>query len=262
LPATTTRAVQGAPCWVSLMTRDLEIAQDFYGTVFGWRYKPGIQGSGRYAIALAQDAPVAGLGATARAWRLPVSWTVYFAADSADRAADRIRERSATVAVGPIRFGQGRLVCAADPDEALFSIWEGAVDPDWRMGGGYAAPAWVELRTRDPFAGALFYGEVFEWDAQSERIDIRYERDHVVVCVDGSPAAALYGGGTEAAPDPHIRPRWHVYFRVEDLGATVARVIDSGGAVVSPPSPSPFGAAAAICRDRQGGLFHVEGHAP
>lgn len=244
------------------MARDVEIAQDFYGAVFGWQYKPGPQGSGRYVFALAQGVPVAGLGEAARAWGLPVAWSVYFAADSADRAADRVRERSATVAVGPIKFRNGRLVFAADPDDALFSIWEGAAEPDWRMGHLCGAPLRVQLCTRDPFAAALFYGGVFEWDAQGERIDIRYEHDHVVLWVDGYPAAALYGGGIETAPDPHVRPQWHVHFCVEDPEDTAAKVVASGGTVVSPPSLSPFGAPAATFRDRQGGLFHVEGRTP
>ena len=33
---TRTIAVNGAPCWVDLMTSDTERARDFYARLFGW----------------------------------------------------------------------------------------------------------------------------------------------------------------------------------------------------------------------------------
>ena len=29
----------GAPCWLDLLTSDLQRAQDFYGAVFGWTFE-------------------------------------------------------------------------------------------------------------------------------------------------------------------------------------------------------------------------------
>ncbi|BDN84503.1 hypothetical protein YM3MPS_46950 [Mycobacterium pseudoshottsii] len=29
----------GAPCWIDLTTSDIDRAQDFYGTVFGWTFE-------------------------------------------------------------------------------------------------------------------------------------------------------------------------------------------------------------------------------
>ncbi|MGP3981617.1 VOC family protein [Streptomyces sp. KR80] len=240
------------------MAHDLKAAQDFYAAVLGWHYKPGFQGQGSYSVALAHGTPVAGLAATARTLGFPVSWTAYFAADSADRVAERVRERSATVAVGPIEFGKGRVVWAADPQDAVFGIWEGEVDPDWRVRRrGSGAPAWLELRTRDPFAAALFYGEVFDWDAkEADRLDVRYEDEHVVVRIGGHMVAMLCGGGVESAPDPHVRPQWHVHFCVDDVEAAARQVLAAGGAVVSPPADSTVGPVAAF-RDPEGALFHV-----
>ncbi|MEV6316565.1 VOC family protein [Streptomyces sp. NPDC051776] len=253
----TTRAIQGAPCWVSLMAHDLEASRAYYASVLGWDYKPGFQGQGNYSIALAHGTPVAGLGTGGRVVGFPVSWTPYFAADSADRAAERVRERVATVAVGPLEFGKGRLVVAADPEDAVFGIWQGEIDPDWRVGWGTGAPARLELRTRDPFASALFYGGVFDWDAPgADHIDVRYEDERVVLRIAGHAVADLRGGGEEAAPDPHMRPQWHVYFSVDDVEAAVRKGVEAGGTIVCPPSASHFGPVASL-RDPEGGLFHV-----
>ncbi|MGK5630413.1 VOC family protein [Streptomyces sp. URMC 123] len=256
----TSQTIQGAPCWVSLTTRDLAAARDFYGAVLGWTYRPGFQGQGNYAVALADGAPVAGLGETTQSMGFAGSWTAYFTAHSADVVASRVRERGATVGVGPLEFGKGRVALASDPGDAVFGIWEGPVDPEWRVGRGAGAPAWLELRTRDPFASALFYGGVFDWDAQGpDAIDVRFEHDRVMLRIGGQTVAGLYGGGVEAAPDPHIRPQWHVYFCVADVDAAVERATAAGGTVISRPADTPFGRAASL-RDPEGGLFHISGN--
>ncbi|WP_039947625.1 VOC family protein, partial [Streptomyces sp. NRRL S-118] len=115
---TSSDAVFGAPCWVSLMTRDLRASQDFYGAVLGWRFKPARLGE-EFSVALARGKPVAGIGALAKALQVAVAWTPYFAVENADETASRIRERSGTVAVGPVSFVVGRGALAADRDLSL-----------------------------------------------------------------------------------------------------------------------------------------------
>ncbi|UGY95284.1 VOC family protein [Streptomyces gobiensis] len=237
------------------MVRDLEAAQAFYGAVLGWEYEPGDQGRRGDSIALAQGLPVAGLRETAQQMGMPVSWTAYFKVDSADSVVERIRERGATVAVGPLAFSKGRVAWAADPAGAVFAIWEGDV-ANWQFTRSVGAPTRLELRTRDPFAMALFYGEVFEWDTDQGTHDIRYEHDQVILRIGGHSVAHYSGGAVESAPDPRVRPRWHIYFFVDDVDAAAQRATEAGGSVVAPPSNSPFGRVAGL-RDPQGGLFDI-----
>lgn len=96
---------------------------------------------------------------------VPVAWTPYFAVEDADETAVRIRERSATVAVGPLKFPLGRRALrspvnrgalAADRDGAVFGIWEGRLIADrhsWRTD----APVWLCLRPPDAFEAASRY---------------------------------------------------------------------------------------------------------
>ncbi len=254
------RAVQGAPCWVSLMAADLDRAHAFYGDLFGWTFRPTRYGHGRYTIACTEDGvPTVGIGASAptAGVTLPVTWTTYFAADSADEVAWRVQERGGTVAVGPLEFGNGRVAWAADPDGAVFGIWEGDLTSAWWGERRPGAPVWLELRTRDAFEAALFYGHVFGWDAQArERCDVRFEHDRVVLHIDGKAVAGLRGGALEAVPDPNVRPRWHAYFRVADVDRVTERAVELGGSVVSPPVDTPYGRIAAL-RDAEGGIFSV-----
>ncbi|WP_233221593.1 VOC family protein [Streptomyces carminius] len=254
----TARAPQGIPCWVTLLVPSLEAAQHFYGELLGWRYRPGSQKLGHYMVALAGGTAVAGLGEARDTLRVLTAWTAYFATDSVDAAAGRVRERGATVAVGPVGFGSGRVAWAADPAGAVFGVWEGGTDPEWRGGGRPGAPAWLELITRDAFAAALFYGEVFGWDrADPERYDIRYEHDRVLLRVDGRTVAGISGGAVEDAPDPRVRPHWHVHFRVHDVDATAEKARALGAEVVEGPARTPTGRLAVI-RDPQGAVFSVE----
>ncbi|MBP0460981.1 VOC family protein [Streptomyces montanisoli] len=241
------------------MTHDLGSAQDFYGAVLGWRFRATALGD-EFSVAIAEDGtPAAGIGAIATSLRAAVAWVPYFAVGDADDTAARIRERGATVAVGPLAMTMGRAALAADPHGATFGFWAGMTMPGWAVGRG-GAPATLRLRTRDAFAAAIFYGEVFGWtDPAGSAIDVRYERDHVRVEEGGHSVAELYGGALESPPDPHVRPRWEVHFRVRDVSAAVRAAEAAGGAVAVPPAPdTAYGAAlVATLRGPDGGLFTV-----
>ncbi|RLU99372.1 bleomycin resistance protein [Streptomyces griseocarneus] len=253
--ATSAIAVPGAPCWVSLLTVDRAAAQDFYGAVMGWTFRHGRLGED-FTVAIHDGKPVAGIGNVARRMGVAVSWTAYFAVEDADAIAARIRERGGTVAVGPLTVGPGRAALAADPAGAVFGFWEGETLREWHI-GREGAPAWLELRTRNAFDAAIFYGEVFEWaTGRPDRCEVRYEDDSVMVRSAGHTVACLRGGGVEAAPDPRVRPRWHVYFRVDDVEKAVEAAIAAGGTVAAEPGDSTVGREATL-RDPEGGLFTV-----
>ncbi|MEV7085711.1 VOC family protein [Streptomyces sp. NPDC093085] len=250
-------AVPGAPCWVNLMARDLSAAQGFYGAVLGWTFRPTELGEA-FSVALRGGRAVGGIGALAPSLQAPVAWTPYFAVADADATAARVRERGATVAVGPLTLSAGRATLAADPDGAVFGFWEGATVVGWSVGRG-GAPARLELRTRDAFAAAIFYAQVLTWGSGERRsCEVAYENDQVLVRDRERTVAALRGGAVESAPDPQIRPRWHVYFRVADVAAAAGAAAACGGGVVAPPASGGAGDEATL-RDPDGGLFTVVG---
>ncbi len=250
-----TREVFGAPCWVSLMTRDLETAQRFYGAVAGWRFRPARLGQA-FSVAYLDRVPVAGIGALAGDLGVAVAWTPYFAVDDADVAVDRIRERTGTIAVGPVSFESGgRAALVADPDGAVFGIWEGAVAADWRAGKG-PLPAWLELRTRNALDAAIFYGAVLEWATERPGCcEVSYEEDQVVLRQNGEPVARLNSGPVElAAYSPHTRPRWHVHFRVPKLRPAIEAAVALGGRTVSDITSNAVERWVTL-RDPDGALF-------
>ncbi|MFE7184040.1 VOC family protein [Streptomyces erythrochromogenes] len=259
--STSSHETFGAPCWVSLMARDVGATQAFYRAVLGWRFGSDRLGEG-FAVGFSDGIPVAGLGSMPAGVTVPVAWTPYFAVDDADVTAARIRERSGTVAVGPLAFGTGRAALASDLDGAVFGIWQGDAIPDWGM-GGEAAPAWLELRTRNAFDAAIFYGEVLEWAcAHSGCCEVAYmeEDNRILLRHAGRTVARLHGGTLAQAPDPHLRPRWQVHFRVPDLETAVKAATSLGGATVSVADSGP-GPHEVTLRDPEGALFGIVGPA-
>ncbi|MBK3642930.1 MULTISPECIES: VOC family protein [Streptomyces] len=243
-------SVFGAPCWVSLTSRDLDVAEDFYGAVLGWRLRSAKLGD-RFRIAMMGDTPVAGIAAVASMWQMAVAWTPYFAVPSADEAAARAQERGGTAAVGPLSFPPGRAALLADRDGATFGIWEGELFSDWEKWRA-AAPAFIRLHTRDAFDAAIFYGEVLDWATERAGCcEVRYEGGEVVLRSQGDIVARIESGALGAAPDPTIRPHWQIHFAVEDVTACVRAAERHGGSVLSK------GGDEAVLRDTDGAQFTV-----
>lgn len=248
----TSHSVFGAPCWVSLATRDLEGAEEFYQAVFGWKWRPNSLGD-RFRVALADGVPVAGIAAVASMWQMAVAWTVYFAVDSADDAAARCRERGGTTAVGPLALPPGRAALLADRDGAVFGIWEGPLITDWEEWRA-AAPTFIRLHTRDAFDAAIFYGEVLEWAAARPGCcEVHYDGDEVVLRSSQVVIARIHSGAVEAAPDPTIRPHWQIHFTVDDVTACVLAARAHGGSVLQWEE----GAGEAVLADPDGARFTV-----
>jgi predicted enzyme related to lactoylglutathione lyase len=237
------------------MAPDLRAAQDFYRAVLGWRFRPAHVSDG-FSIGFSDGVPVAGIGALSPTLSVPVAWTPYFAVEDADATAARILERSGTVAVGPLSFGTGRAALASDLDGATFGIWQGAAIPDWGV-GGEAAPAWLELRTRNAFDAAIFYGEVLQWACdQPGCCEVSYveEDNHILLRHGRQTVARLHSGARAEASDPRVRPCWQVHFRVPDLEAAVKAATALGGETVGDTPPGP-GTRGVTLRDPDGALF-------
>jgi predicted enzyme related to lactoylglutathione lyase len=248
--AVSTRSVFGAPCWVSLTSRDVETTESFYEAVFGWKWRSASLGD-RFRIATANDRMVAGMAAVASMWQVAVAWTPYFAVPDADVAASRARERGGTVAVGPLSFLPGRAALLADRDGATFGVWEGELVGSWET-WRRSAPAFIRLHTRDAFDAAIFYGEILDWaSARPESCEVQYEGGEVVLRSGGNVVARIESGALEATPDPTVRPHWQVHFAVTDVTACARASEAHGGSVLRE------GADEAVLRDPDGAQFTV-----
>jgi predicted enzyme related to lactoylglutathione lyase len=239
-------ALQGTPCWVSLMAQDLDTAQRFYGSLLGWDFTPGPNHLGPYVQAMMDGSPVAGIGVLPPGF--PRSWTVYFAAESADEVAQLVREYGGTVAVGPLDADRaGRLAIASDLFGAVFGIWEGIEHPGWARYRQPGAVSWCELLCTEVRGSAAFYAGTFGLAA------IDTGPGEAELRVGGRSVASLKRFPRDFADLPGTepaRPRWRVLFSVADLGKALCTAVELGGTITTDPYPTRHGRVA-LLRDAE-----------
>ncbi|MFC8915586.1 VOC family protein [Streptomyces sp. NPDC047821] len=246
------RRTPGTPCWVSLMVHRLDATQEFYGSLFGWRFQPGPRQLGPYVRGLLDGEEVAGIGQLPADRDLPTAWTTYLASDDADETAESIRCSGGTVAVGPLDAADaGRLVICSDPTGAVFGVWQAAAHLGTAVAGVPGTPTWNELLTQETEAVGKFYKTVFGYETDPVP---PAGPDLVTLKVGGRPVAALRGVGTALPRDRGAH--WMTWFEVADTDATAQRVTELGGRVLQAPRDDPAGRLATVV-DPEGAVFTI-----
>ena len=220
----------GTPSWVDLGSPDVDASAAFYSTLFGWEVADAHPDAGGYRIAVLRGKPVAGMGPQ----QGPVSaWTTYFATDDADTTAAAISQNGGTVMMGPMDvMDQGRMVIAMDPEGAAFGLWQAAVHRGAELVNETGTMGWNELWSRHLDEAKAFYPAVFGFTVDDDTMP-----GYTLWQVEGQMVA-----GAMAIPEdmpPQVPAHWAVYFGASDVDATVAKLTELGGSVVSPPFDVP-----------------------
>ncbi|WP_030411279.1 VOC family protein [Streptomyces sp. NRRL S-1448] len=244
-----TEPTPGAPCWVELGTSDVDAAKVYYREVFGWRAETDLRPeAGGYTVFLLGAAPVAAV-TPLYAPGQPTAWTVSFATRDADALAAAVTEAGGRQVMAPMDvFQQGRFAVLADPEGALFSVWQARDFPGAALLNAPGSLGWVELATRDEEAAKHFYTQVFGWTVGTHE-------DYPQWGVDGADFGGL-SALDEFYPDD-VRAHWLPYFAVADVDETAARAAESGGMLLVPPTDVPEGPRIAVVRDPQGASFGI-----
>ncbi|WP_328920426.1 VOC family protein [Streptomyces sp. NBC_00208] len=113
----------------------------------------------------------------------------------------------------------------------------------------HSAPCWVDVQLPDLEAGKRFYGELFGW---TFRPGEEVERS-------GPGVDALSGGKLVAAlaakQDGRMPTAWGIYFATDDIGATVTRIRQAGGQVITEPVRVGSAGVLAQAADPGGAVF-------
>ena len=120
----------GALTMTQLNTSDVEVARDFYESLFGWRMKlnPGEGGPDFWSVYLG-DRLNAGMMELPPDAGAPPHWLAYFTVADLDASAEKIGGSGGHVVVAPLEIPAGRLLVALDPQGAAFALFEGEVEP-------------------------------------------------------------------------------------------------------------------------------------
>ncbi|MGN8244641.1 VOC family protein [Cellulomonas soli] len=233
----------GTPAWADITVPDLQLARDFYGALFGWEFEVGGPETGGYTQALIDEHRVVGLSEPLGDDPAPPpAWCLYLATDDADATAQAAQELGAHVVFPAMQVMDfGRLAILTDPTGAVFGLWEPASHNGWQVVDEPGAPAWSELMTHDQPAALTFYSTLFGLTAEDMSSDgFQYASLH------HEGAAAVGIGGYGDSVDAAVPAAWTVYFAAADVDASVARVVEGGGAVVRAPEDTPYGRFALV----------------
>jgi predicted enzyme related to lactoylglutathione lyase len=119
--------VPGALAWNDLLSSDPETAAAFYRELFDWQIEEIPESGGQY-WSIANDGTLNG-GILAMPPGAHPAWNLYFGVADADAAAARAQELGAETVMGPMDVPNGRFVVLRDPQDAVFSVVAGPMDP-------------------------------------------------------------------------------------------------------------------------------------
>jgi predicted enzyme related to lactoylglutathione lyase len=240
--------------WYELMTTDVDAAEDFYGTVVGWRGQAMDQPEMRYTVMSAGEKMVVGL--------MPVpeealnmgagpAWVGYIHADDIQAATDGVRQAGGAVHREPADIPNiGSFSVVADPQGAVFMLFQpsgGDDTPVPPMTLGHVG--WHELYASDWKNAFEFYSGQFGW-TKGDALDMGPMGTYQLFAAGGDPI-----GGMMDKPEELPSPGWLFYFNVEAIDAAVQRVTDKGGQIVLGPMEVPGGAWIVQGKDPQGATF-------
>jgi hypothetical protein len=233
---------EGTPCWMDLMSPDLEQAKRFYGELFGWEYTDtGDAGMG-YQLATRSGKQVAGLGQKQPDQQGPAVWVTYLWADDADAVCQRIEKAGGNVFMPPMDVpGAGRMALAADSTGAVFGVWQGREHRGAQLANEPGSFTWNENLNDDPSRARTFYEQVFgyEYDKFPD-----FPGEYHTFKVNGQMRGGIGGKPPQMpAGSPNF---WNNYFSVADTDAAAATVTRNGGKVLVPPTDTPVGRMAVV----------------
>lgn len=245
----------GAPCWVDLMTSDVDRARDFYGQLLGWTSNEPSEEFGGYFMFSKDDVPVAGGMPAMPDAGPPNIWSIHLATDDVTKVAETATANGGQVIAGPMDVADlGSMLVIIDPTGAAIGAWQPNTFHGFGVLAEHGAPGWFELLTRDHAGAVDFYRQVFGWDTRpmSDTDEFRYTTAN-----DGDTMLAGVMDATAFLPDG-VPSHWSVYFTTDDTDATIAKLTELGGSVEQPAEDTPYGRIAVVT-DPMGARFKLVG---
>ena len=248
----------GTPCWVDLMSPDVDASKSFYSALFGWDSEDQLDDNGNrvYVMFSLRGKNVAGLGGQPPgAVDMPAIWNSYVATDDVAATAEKVTAAGGSVMMPAMKvFDAGEMAIFTDPAGAVISVWKAGQHPGAELANEPNTYSWNELMTRDTDASLPFYSAVFGWTYEAQNMGPMGTYN----VIQGGESGGL--GGIMSMPPgmpDQVPNHWGVYFTVADIEASITAVKAGGGQVVMGPNAIPGVGTSATCHDPSGGNFNI-----
>lgn len=241
----------GTPNWVDLAADDPAAAANFYADLFGWNCEH--RSSTDYFVCSLHGEDVGGIGPKQPGTeQLPSRWTTYLATEQIERTLDVVRAEGGRELVAPQDIAvQGRMAIAADPNGAIFGLWQAADHVGSERRSTPGSLVWSEALSRDHETARKFYLAVFDY--RTEEVG-GYDTQYTALYAADRPVA----GTGELRPEmpPETPPHWLPYFATAAVDTTVAQTLKRGGTLTGDLLDTDFGRMAVLA-DSEGARFAV-----
>lgn len=241
----------GSFCWWSLMTKDVDKANDFYQKLFDWTL-------GKLEMPGGEDSIIYTLGRGGFGNPVPLEkdfphpshWIPYIAVASVDDTCKRAEALGGQVCVPAFDIPTvGRTAVITDVAGSAFHVFTPIQEEgDFNMiGNDPGEICWMELMVEEPAPVISFYSELFGW------------RFAAPMAMNGSEYFSLdvqgntVGGIMSRPPSaPEMPPAWMNYFAVESVDEASAKAESLGGNIVMPKTEVPETGFFAVMADPTG----------
>ncbi len=115
----------GIVSWNELMTPDTEASKNFYGGLFGWTSEDMPMPKGTYSFFSLGERPAAGMiQIRPDMGEVAPSWLMYVTVEDLDASLAKAKDLGAQVCVDATDLPMGRFAVIADPQGAMFGLWQ------------------------------------------------------------------------------------------------------------------------------------------
>lgn len=239
--------------WFDLATPAIGNQQDFYRNVFGWSYETPTRTGDGYVLVMSRDKAIAGMfnvepqsgeqdGAT---------WIALMSVEDPEQTVQTARSNGGKVEQDPVHVARrGRHALISDPGGALFGVLksDSGDPPDSDVAVGEIL--WVDLFTRDVDQMASFYSQLAPYSISERKVTQGIGGR--MLSAQGMPRAGIVPVDDEAN-----RSAWVPYVRVDNVEATLKKVVDGGGFAIVAPDEALLDGNLAVFVDPNGGVMGI-----
>lgn len=249
----TGESLPGKFTWFDMATPAIDTQKEFYGSVFGWTYRSPARTDDGYTLIMNRGRTIGGMFQ----YEPPggeqdgAAWIVLMSVDSPDDTESIVKSAGGSVDISPTTVpGRGRHALFRDPADALFGVLKSdsgdPPDVEIEVGGFF----WVDLFARDPEAMTAFYSRLAPFELEEREIADGLMR--TLLIAHGMPRASIIPVDEEAN-----RAAWVPYVRVENVEATLEKVVAGGGFAIIPPDQRLLDGNVAVFVDPHGGVTGI-----
>lgn len=245
----------GSFCWNEIATRDLAGATKFYTELLGWTAHDVPMGDmGVYTLLKLEGKDVLGLYEMKGEHfaSVPPHWMTYIAVENCDASLEKLQALGGSVKMPIVDVPNvGKMAFVADPQGAVFSLFQKTSDPGEGMPTGVGTVCWNELATSSAEGATKFYTELLEWGTNVQDMG-------PTVYTTWMNGESMAGGMMEMTKEwGNIPPHWMSYVEVADCDASVKKAQELGGKLLHGPHDIPNVGRFAVIQDPQGAVFSV-----